>query len=62
MTSGDQVRVEPSQLSGKAADIGTPVNDVSGRAHRAVCLHLRSVGDRSGPGERRNAEKLCGLG
>ena len=29
MTSGEQVRVEPSQLYGKAADISTPVQDGS---------------------------------
>jgi hypothetical protein len=30
MSSGEQVRVEPSQLEGKADDISTEVNDSSG--------------------------------
>ncbi len=59
---GDEVRVEPGQLRGKADDVATAGQRRLRRTDGAVRIHLRPVGDGSGQSGCRHPEKLCGIG
>ena len=58
---GDEVRVEPGQLTGKADDVDRGQRRLR-RTHGAVRVHLRPVGDGSAQSGCRHTENFVASG